>query len=395
MIPSAFVFLDFLPLTPNGKVNRRALPAPDRSGVDRTVEIVAPRNEVERQLTEIWKEILGIPSLGVQENFFDLGGHSILALRLIARVEKRLNRPIPLAALFARPSIEGLAEYLRKAGYTPKWNWLVPLQSIGSKPPFFLLHGREDLARHIGQDQPIYGVQHHLMDGKRAPSSVAQWAADYIHEIRTVQSAGPYYIGGYSFGGLVAFELACQLREQDQEVALLVLLDPTNPGGGKPRFPSSSTSLKRTITKVNQKVRRYWRSSRAQIEIKHLWTKIQRWLNRAKVRIQILISLAFLAVGRRVPVRMRSHYAREVNLKLARRFVPRVYPGGVCLLRSRNTEIGSFDWSKFVAGRLVVDDLLGEHRDVLHGPRIKIWAERVRVHLQNAQTNAAHRGRHG
>ena len=120
------------------------------------------------------------------------------------------------------------------------WKFLVPLQPVGCKPPFFLVHGSGELARQIDADQPVYGLMPHGLDGRPAPLSVEEMAADYIAEIRMVQADGPYLIGGYSFGGLLAFEVARQLKAQDQEVRLLILLDPTTPANGKIRLEAST-----------------------------------------------------------------------------------------------------------------------------------------------------------
>ncbi|MEP6769656.1 MAG: amino acid adenylation domain-containing protein, partial [Acidobacteriota bacterium] len=215
MVPSAFVILDALPLTPSGKIDRTALPAPDALRPDLDTLFVAPRGPVESRIAAIWGEILGIERVGVHENFFDLGGHSLLAVRLVASLEKEFGRQVALATVFRAPTVAELAGMFRErrksARRTPS---LVSIQPKGTRPPFFcvaaatgIVHYR-GLAVLLGPDQPFYGLQSQGLDGARAPyESVEEMAAHYVREIREAQPEGPYYLGGYSFGGKVAFEM--------------------------------------------------------------------------------------------------------------------------------------------------------------------------------------------
>ncbi len=246
MVPSAFVVLDILPLTPNGKVDRRALPAPDASNLNLATEIVAPRNQVERQLAEIWQQILGIQTISIKDNFFDLGGHSLLAIKLFWQIEQTFGKNLPLATLFQSGTIEELSKIICPEGSVLASNWtsLVAIQPQGSKPPFFCIHGLggevlcfRELAMYLGSDQPFYGLQPQGLDGKQPfLTRVEDMAAHYIREIQNVQPQGPYFLGGYSFGGIIAFEMAHQLHSQGQKVALLAMLDSSIPGSDQ-RLP--------------------------------------------------------------------------------------------------------------------------------------------------------------
>nr|WP_287310714.1 non-ribosomal peptide synthetase [Moorena sp. SIO1G6] len=233
MIPVAFVFLELMPLTPNGKVNRRGLPIPDASSLIRETSFVAPRDSVELRLAQIWSEILGVSPIGVRDNFFDLGGHSILAVRLMAEIEKQFRKNLSLAALFQGATLEQLAILLRQQTDTHSWSPLVAIQPQGSQPPFFCMPGSggnvvyfHQLARHLGNDRPFYALQPPSLDGVSEPfSSVEQIAAYYLKAIQTIQPSGPYFLGGHSFGVLVAFEMAQQLQQKGETVALLALFD--------------------------------------------------------------------------------------------------------------------------------------------------------------------------
>ena len=231
MIPAALVPLAVLPLTPNGKVDRRALPPSD--GARTTVPAVAPRDLLEVQLVKLWQEVLGVPAVGIEDNFFALGGHSLLAVRLFDAVARRTGRQLPLAALFQAPTVAALARILRQDGWLSPWEALVPIQPGGKKPPLFCVHQHtghlfcyQALGRHLGSDQPVFGLSARGVDGQAPPRAhIEEMAAAYVKEIRQLQPDGPYHLAGYCFGGTVAYEMACQLRAQGQRVGLLALIE--------------------------------------------------------------------------------------------------------------------------------------------------------------------------
>ncbi|HEX6289565.1 MAG TPA: amino acid adenylation domain-containing protein [Herpetosiphonaceae bacterium] len=241
MIPSAFVLLDALPLTPSGKVNRRALPAPDPSAFASDTSLVGPRDYWEWWLAQLWADLLHLPTVGVHDDFFALGGHSLLAVRVMAEIRQRLGRTLPLATLLQAPTIAQVAVHLRQSGSEMPWSPLVPLQPRGSRRPFFCVHPGggtvfcyADLARLLGSDQPFYGLQARGLEAGQTPhQTIADLAAEYVTAIRTVQPHGPYLLGGWSFGGSVAFEMACRLRDQGEDVSLLALIDSFAPAPGQ------------------------------------------------------------------------------------------------------------------------------------------------------------------
>jgi amino acid adenylation domain-containing protein len=237
MIPSAFVTLDSLPLSPNGKLERRALPPPTADGARDAQPFVAPRDNVEVELARVWEEILNVRPVGVRDNFFELGGHSLLALRVISQIHSRFGKELPLAAMIQAGTIENLAQMVREEPRLLSWDPLVAIQPAGTKPPFFAVHSIGGqvfcyvaLARHLGDDQPFYGLQAPRLESVGdSQVSVEEMAAHYLKTVRDVQPEGPYLLGGYSYGSMVAFEMARQLRQQGQEVALLALLDSRSP----------------------------------------------------------------------------------------------------------------------------------------------------------------------
>jgi non-ribosomal peptide synthetase component F/thioesterase domain-containing protein/acyl carrier protein len=251
MVPSAIVFLDDLPLTPSGKVDRRTLPPPDLVATTAPHDARPPADDVEARLVTLWEELLPTRPVGVADNFFDIGGHSLLAARLLSRVEEEFGRPLPLASLLRGATIEDLAVLLREQPDARPWNPLVPIQPAGAGRPFFCVHPGggivycyQELARRLGTDQPFYGLQASGLDAGTEPfDRIEPMAARYIAAVRAVQPAGPYRLGGWSLGGLVAYEMACQLRAQGEEVSELVIFDTPAPPPARPEIPPRVRAL--------------------------------------------------------------------------------------------------------------------------------------------------------
>ncbi|MCY1022277.1 non-ribosomal peptide synthetase [Pyxidicoccus sp. MSG2] len=254
MVPSAVVVLDALPLSPNGKVDRKALPAPTDARVPQTAP-AAPRDAVELRLVELWEGLLNVRPVGIDQSFFALGGHSLLAMSLLSQISKRLGRTLPLSVLFTHPTIERLAELLRQEPATTEWTPLVPIQTRGKRRPLFCVHPiggsalcYVPLARHLGPEQPLYGLEAPGLDGQREPfTSLEAMAAAYLEVLRKVQPEGPYFLAGWSMGGLVVFEMARELLRRGQAVETVALIDswvPTlQPGGGSARLDDTTLLL--------------------------------------------------------------------------------------------------------------------------------------------------------
>ncbi|MBD2253936.1 amino acid adenylation domain-containing protein [Nostoc parmelioides FACHB-3921] len=197
----------------------------------------APRNLWEFQLVQIWEDILGIHPVSVQDNFFELGGHSLLAVRLVSRIQKHFQINLPLSILFQYPTIEQLSSFLDSPTDTLSWSALVPIRIKGNLSPLFCVHPGggnvlcyHHLAYYLHPERPFYGLQCVGLNPQNQPhTSIEQMATHYIKELQTVQPHGPYFLSGWSFGGLVAFEMAQQLSRQGEQIALLALIDTTPP----------------------------------------------------------------------------------------------------------------------------------------------------------------------
>lgn len=233
MLPSAFVFLDVLPLSPNGKLDRKALPVSEdqRSGWER--RYVAPRTPVEEILINIWSEVLGLSRIGIRDNFFEIGGHSFAVMRLIHEIEKILGHTITAETLFQAPTIEQIAKLFDVTENTKDNYPLVAIRPTGSQRPFFCVHPvggsvlcYANLAYHLGAERPVYGFEALGIDGRLPPHvRIEDMAAYYVKSLKAAGHSGPYLLGGWSMGGVVAFEMARQIQRQFGEVAVVVMLD--------------------------------------------------------------------------------------------------------------------------------------------------------------------------
>ena len=218
MVPSHIVVLDSFPIASSGKIDRNALPPPYQKDT-RLVAFRAPSDDREHALLEIWQEVLKIPKIGIDDDFFELGGTSLQVLMLFAEIEARLGCSLSPTTILQAPTIARLAEFIRTTPGIAASQSLVPLRASGTGLPLFLVSGRtllamfyRDLVSDLKSDRPVYGLQPPPLDGKhRIPRTIESMAADYLTEIRRVQPHGPYFLAGHSFGGRVSFEMAQQL----------------------------------------------------------------------------------------------------------------------------------------------------------------------------------------
>ncbi len=389
MVPSAFVFLDALPRAPNGKVDRRALPTPDQTRPRLETAFVTPKNAMEVQLTKILEKILSIQPVGVKDNFFDLGGHSLLAVRLVAEIGKTFGKQLPVATLFQAPTVEHLARILRQESGPAPASSLVVCQPGGSKPPFFCVHGYNSyfhLARYLGPDQPFYGLAQHLNGKQIHHTRIEEIAAHYLEEIRGLQPEGPYFLGGHSMGGMVAFEMAQQLKRQGQEVALLALIDPTSLGNS--RLPAGRTSSLPKLTLLRSTFSRHLRNLTALGLKGRLTYVLERVQERIKRRFNTVSCKVYHFLGVPLPPDLQTFYVEEIVYgtiypKARRAYVPQVYSGRVIIFKAE----GSFYNPQLdgVTGRLEIHAVPGDHQSILVEPHIQVWAEQLKVCLQSAQ----------
>ena len=235
MVPSYFLFLEEFPLTPNGKIDRRGLPVPPETRPELEEAHIAPRDDLETRLARIWERVLEVQSVGVRDNFFELGGHSLLAVRLVSEIEKELGQRLPLVSFFQGATIEYLAGLLRQGVSSISWPTLVKIQANGSKAPLICVSmpnvnalGYRSLARYLGDDQPVFGLQAQYpedLEGEHSQAAVDSIATDYLEALRAVQPHGPYQFIGLCRGAHIAFEMARRLEHEGEEIAFLGIID--------------------------------------------------------------------------------------------------------------------------------------------------------------------------
>ncbi|MFO0759934.1 MAG: amino acid adenylation domain-containing protein [Byssovorax sp.] len=399
MLPAAWMVMPSLPLTPTGKIARRSLPAPTFQGAAPEAGFVAPRHAVEVELTRIWERVLGTAPIGVRDNFFERGGHSLLALRLFMEIEKTLGQNLPLATLFQAPTIEQMGRILRRGGDASSWSSLVPIQPEGTGSPFFCVHALGGnvlnyrlLSRHLGEQQRFYGLQSQGLDGKRAPHArVEDMAACYLNEIRMVQPKGPYYLGGASSGGTVAWEMARQLTAAGEKVALLALIDSYYRGHERylPDPRPGRTGLDYFLSRVDFHM--------GNLVTRDRLSQIQYLARQAKGRVRMTALQLMGKDPRPVPTEELSPVIRRVrkdNGQAMIDYYPPRYPGKVTLFYATGEPVRQFQdrrlmWSALADGGLEVHLLTGEHETVLDEPHVLVLARELRECIRRAAERAA------
>ncbi|KAB8331576.1 SDR family NAD(P)-dependent oxidoreductase [Scytonema tolypothrichoides VB-61278] len=397
-----FVQLEEMPLLPTGEIDREQLVTTERWKRS-AAERVAPRNELERQIASIWQEVLNVSQVGISDNFFELGGHSLLAVKLFAQIEKKFGKKLPLASLLQSGTVEALANMLHsdeekavgdqvliaalgddKSG--APWSSLVPIQTNGSKPPFFCIHplGGEilcyrPLALHLGADQPVYGLQPLGLDGKQPPLTRVEDMADhYIREIQTIQPNGPYHIGGYSFGGIVAYEMAQQLHSQGEKVNILAMLDTSRPGT-ETRLPF----VLRVFEHINNII---------QEGPSYLQHKLAGWSEWGTYHIRDKYR-RLLEKSELLPEGDKHLDVMGANVQALEQYTFKAYPGQMTVFRTddknRDDAVGvkydpQFGWGELVAGGVDVYHLPGSHLSFLDEPDVQVLAEQLKLCLEKA-----------
>lgn len=350
----------------------------------------------------IWEKVLSIHPIGIRDSFFDLGGHSLLAVRLVSEIGKAFKKSLVPSLLFQAPTIEQFAESIGREGQS--WSSLMPIQPGGSKRPFFWIHGDSSaayLSRYLGPDQPLYGLEHQSQDGKAARYTyVESIAANYFREIQSVQAQEPYYLGGYSFGSIVALEIAQQLKDQAEEVALLVLLDLPEPLIGIGTASASSSALsdgKTSLDGFRDRLRRHSGNLAGlgyREKIAYLRERVVATVNDLRSVITSAITNALkkgvskvcLVLGRGLPASVRSHYILGIYHRARLKYRMRSYAGRVVLFKGDGRPHDYVEnWQRYLVGNNLLYDVPGSHLELRQGTYIHNWAEPLNACLEAAQ----------
>jgi oxalate---CoA ligase len=329
-------------------------------------------DELESQLIQIWEALLDRRGIGLRDSFWDSGGTSFAALRMLRRVEDELGKSLPLSSMLQISTIEELAELLRSSGWASRWSSLVAVQPSGSRPPLFLVHGISGMvigfrhfAPHFRPDQPLYGLQAQGVDGTRpALTRIEEMASCYLAEIRSLQPRGPYYLGGVCFGGWVAFEMAQQLCAQREEVALLALL-----GTHRVHWTGSALARKLVRAPIGE-------------SIPEIARKAVEWTKEARENLD-----EFLLPRHLKRVRAGLDAA-------AKTYQPRPYSGGKITLFTagkhslRDCGDPEVAWSDLASGGLEVSFIDGNHNTMFVEPELSALAQQLKWRLEAAQRRA-------
>jgi len=233
MLPKDFVILKKLPLTPNGKIDRNALPKPLQNTETQAKKFVAPRTENEKLIAGIWAKLLHLKEVSIQDDFFELGGHSLIAVQAMTNLEKETGKRLPLASLFEAPTVEKLSQLLERNEIAKSFDSLVAIKPKGNKMPLYIVHGFgmnvllfNNVAKNMDPQQPVYALQAKGLNvHDDAPDRMEDIAAYYVSEIIKQNPEGPYALAGYSLGGIIAFEMARQLKALGKEIKMLAMFD--------------------------------------------------------------------------------------------------------------------------------------------------------------------------
>ncbi|MDH5507425.1 MAG: alpha/beta fold hydrolase, partial [Anaerolineae bacterium] len=394
MLPSKYIWVTDFPKTPTGKIDLRSLPSPDSSRPVLGDDYTPPNTPTEERLASIWSEILNITPVGIHDNYFDLGGNSIQAALIFSRLERIYAKRLPITSLLQAPTVHLLAAVLERAGTTNDWHTVAPLQTGGNKPPLFCLAPRDggvmvyyDLIKLLGPDQPGYGLLARGLDGHEVPfDRIEDMAAHYIAEIRAIQPVGPYYLVGYSSGGVVAYEMAHQLNDLNQEVALLVMLDAY--GVGYPKLlPNTTRWTKDYYRRVERLKGHFFNLSSMNPK-----EKLDYLNSRAKDR---LLNSKNVWVGRWRelfdPVFRRAMKVRQANYQARYHYHPKPYPGKVLLVRASRQHKGIYPdpmlgWGELLTGDFEVFESPGDHYAIMYPPGLLPVADKIRSSLAASQT---------
>jgi surfactin family lipopeptide synthetase A len=351
MLPSQFIFLESLPLTPNGKVDRKALPVPTQLGFTQQKEYVAPRNAIESQLVKIWESVLSIRPVGVKENFFELGGHSLLVTKLNRRIEQAFAKKLSMAAIFEAPTVEQQASLLSNGSAFQWRSAVIPIQPAGSRPPFFCLGYNAGpiflpLAGCLGPDQPLLCVDPSLLAPNQLPvhCTMEDVAACLAKEIRELQPHGPYYLGGFCGGGLVAYAIASELMAQGGKIAVLALFEPHTCYYDHIKY-SNGSGLGRRIRMLKFHV-----ENLQELEFKQAPAYIR---HRARVHFRYLNGVFWHSLNR-LGLHPRNGRARDIGeiLTIAYHgYRPQPFTGPMALFQGTRREPGS-EWERRYWGEL-------------------------------------------
>lgn len=388
MIPSIYIHMEQLPLTGNNKIDRNALPKPETLSVSPSSHYVEPSTPTEKALAEIWESLLNNGKIGIHDDFFEAGGHSMVAVTMVRRIEKEFGVRLPLATLFERNTIHRLAEQIDEGAQDVQWRSLVPIRAEGRKKPLFLVHGMglnvllyTTVVNHLDPDQPVYGLQAKGLSGNEEPlKTIEEIAAYYISEIMTVDPEGPYALAGFSFGGRIAYEMARQLTAMGKQVGFLGLLDTTADNFYR-ELPGLKRLQKQILHVIRYLVWNLYSFLTNEHESKTSFLK-RRW----RGLLQKISGLDYrprkedlVSVGASHELPKYLKRVHRLNRLADRKYIVKPYSGSVHLFKARKqtfyiADPETYGWDQVAGGGVFIHEIPGEHSNTFAPPNDKFFA---------------------
>lgn len=387
MIPFDFVRLEQMPMTSTGKINRNQLPEVKEFKRPQHKKVLHPRTSTEEFLTEIWRNALGIEELSMDDNFFELGGNSLLAVKVVTAIQKEKKLKLPLSSLFENSTIEKLAKLISDNQEKIKWHSLVPIKTTGSKTPIYLVHGGglnvlnfKPLEKLMDDEQPIYALQALGLNGEsNLLYSMEEIANHYIKEILNNDPVGPYALGGYSLGGLLAFEMARQLMAMGKQVSSLAILD-TYAGGRD----HEETVFRMVVRKVTRQLRKPIFFAKSFLQ--HPWKTFNYQMRWGKNKIKNLFAVGYQvdeefftyepAINESYDIAYRNYKMRPLEIK-------------VNLFRAKERlyyldDADFYGWKEHAKDGVNIYEVPGDHKTFLKTPNIDHFAKALQTSLDRA-----------
>ncbi|MED4751256.1 amino acid adenylation domain-containing protein [Brevibacillus choshinensis] len=362
MIPTFFVELQEVPVTPVGKIDRRRLPVPTVTSNEE--HFLSPRNPIEEKLVQIWETLLEVKPIGVTDNFFLLGGNSLLAMRMFSYIEKTFQKRLSVSSVFQEDTIEKLAKLLSSdEEHAELSKSLVPIQPLGTKAPMFCIHGGGgevliygDLARRLGKEQPLYGLRYAGSEDQ-TQVTVEAIAHKYVQEIREVQPHGPYYLMGFCLGGAIAYEMAQQLSQEGKDIALLAILNYANPGLPPLKMETKIINSFKLLFQLPPHLRNPF----------------------------VLQKLRFVGkvLKKTVDTTPYEDDSLQVLIQALRTYRPKPYSGKLLLIRAMTNlnKAEKLGWEVTAAGQIDEHCMAADHGTLLKEPNVEVLVGHVREHL--------------
>ena len=390
MIPQQFNFVKEFPKTLNGKIDRKALSElfPKKTAQVDFVEASTPSEKI---ISDIWKECLELDKIDVNSDFFEIGGHSLVGVKVMAKLEKETGKRLPLVGLLKHSTIKKFAAYMDSEFFN--WDSLVPLKPEGSKPPLYIVHGANHhvlifnaLAQGLSKDQPVYGLQSRGLNGVTEPhDDIHQMAADYIAEILASNPNGPYALAGFSYGGIVAFEMARQLLAQGKKVTILAQFDTYV----FPQYYFNSQFMKKFISAT-------YLIGKIIFVIVNMFSSKKNFIRRTElIKLQVKGWYLRLKYGKEkqfemqfnVPLKMQTNHNKATDKYT-------ITPQDIVIdLFRANEEVNLvhdhkfLGWTKMATKGIRKHMVVGNHVDMFEKPHVKDFADKLQYVLDNHNLN--------